>query len=94
MHDYSDAVCVQILKQIVPAMAPDSVVLISDFCLPDKITAHDLPAVTMDLTMLNMGGKERSASGFAKILQGAGLELVKIHRPPMGAGAIVEARQP
>ncbi|KAJ9609711.1 hypothetical protein H2200_006039 [Cladophialophora chaetospira] len=92
MHDYSDTVCVEILKQIVPAMAPDSLILISDFCLPELVSSTDLPAVTMDITMLNMGGKERSERGLTKILSAAGLELVKAYHADVGFGAIIEAR--
>ena len=92
MHDYSDAVCVDILKQIVPAMAPDSLVLISDFCLPEQATTRDLVVVTMDITILNMGGKERSESGFKSILNAAGLAQVRAHHNEAGLGTIIEAK--
>ncbi len=92
MHDFSDAVCVSILKQIAPAMAPDSVLLISDFCLPELVTESDLPAVTMDITILNMGGKERSERGFRNLLTAAGLEFVQAYHAQVGFGAIIEAR--
>lgn len=92
MHDFSDAVCVNILKKIALAMAPDSLLLISDFCLPELVTERDLPAVTMDITILNMGGKERSEGGFREILNAAGLELFKTYHAHVGFGTIIEAR--
>jgi len=42
--------------------------------------------------MLVIGGKERTEAMFVDILDKAGLELVKVHRPDIGAGALVEAR--
>jgi hypothetical protein len=42
--------------------------------------------------MFVMGGKERTEAMFADILDKAGLELVKVYRADIGAGALVEAR--
>jgi hypothetical protein len=94
LHDYSDEVCVAILKQLVPAMAADSVVLVGDLCLPDRVTPADLGVATMDVTMFNMAGKERSEAGFRKIFAAAGLEYVKTYRAADGSAAITEARLP
>lgn len=93
MHDYSDPACIQILSHIRDVMAEDSVVLIADFVLPEQVTPADLPIATMDITIFNMAGKERSESGFKKILERAGLEFVTVHRG-MGFGALVEGRLP
>jgi hypothetical protein len=92
MHDYSDANCIKILKRLADAMTADSVVLIADMVLSATTHEADLPAVAMDVAMLVMGGKERSEDGFRKILEPAGLELVKVWRASFGAGALVEAR--
>ncbi|EHY57686.1 hypothetical protein HRR83_005406 [Exophiala dermatitidis] len=93
LHDYSDAVCIDILKQIVPAMASDSVVLIADFVFPDAPSPADLPIAAIDLVVMNMGGKERSEQGFKKILQAAGLEFIATYRSEAGFGAFIEARR-
>lgn len=94
MHDYSDSVCIDLLKQIVPAMSQNSVVLIADFCFPPTASAADLPIAAMDIGIFNMGGKERSEDGFRTILEAAGLEYVKTYRSDGGFGAIVEGRLP
>ena len=94
LHDYSDPVCIDILEQIVPAMDPDSVVLIGDFCFPARAGPDELPIAAWDITMLTMGGKERSEDGFKAILEAAGLEYVKTYRAEGEFGAIVEARLP
>ncbi|KIX02109.1 uncharacterized protein Z518_08048 [Rhinocladiella mackenziei CBS 650.93] len=94
MHDYSDVGCIDILKNIVPAMAYDSVVLLADFCFAARTTPADLPIAAMDIGIFNMGGKERSEEGFKKILEAAGLEFVKLYRSEVGFGAIVEAKRP
>ncbi|KAL2395212.1 O-methyltransferase gsfC [Exophiala dermatitidis] len=93
LHDYSDAVCIDILKQIVPAMASDSVVLIADFVFPDASSPADLPIAAIDLVVMNMGGKERSEQGFKKILQAAGLEFIATYRSEAGFGAFIVARR-
>ncbi|KAL2423234.1 O-methyltransferase gsfC [Exophiala dermatitidis] len=93
LHDYSDAMCIDILKQIVPAMASDSVVLIADFVFPDAPSPADLPIAAIDLVVMNMGGKERSEQGFKKILQAAGLEFIATYRSEAGFGAFIVARR-
>jgi len=60
----------EILKHIVPAMADDSVILFADFYFPHTSPA-DLPIATMDVAMLNMGGKERSEGWIQKDYRGS-----------------------
>ena len=73
-------------------MSADSVLLVSDMVIPARCGQADLLAITMDLGMLKLGGKERTEAGFVKILEPAGLELVKVWKAPFGADALVEAR--
>ena len=60
--------------------------------MPARCGEADLLAVTMDLGMLKMGGKERTEAGFRKIMEPVGLEVVKVWRASFGADALVEAR--
>lgn len=76
LHDYSDTVAIEILKQLVPAMAPDSIVLISDFVLPDRITPEDIEAAAAGILILTMAGKERSVSEIRAIIEAAGLQMI------------------
>ncbi|ETN38242.1 uncharacterized protein HMPREF1541_06273 [Cyphellophora europaea CBS 101466] len=94
MHDFSDANCVVILKHIRAAMLPDSRVLLADMVMPKRVTEADLPAAAIDNCMMIMGGKERTAEGFEKVVAEAGLELVRIwrSREDGATGALVEAK--
>ena len=78
LHDYSDTKYIEILKHLAAAAAPDTAVLISEMMVPATIGEGELPIVCMDMSMMNMGGKERSEQQFVKILTAAGLELTKV----------------
>lgn len=92
MHDYSDRICTQILQQIVPAMAPDSVILVSDYVVPSKITPADIEVATAGVVMFQMAGKERSEEEFARLFDGVGLVLSGVFKPGFGSYGLVEAR--
>ena len=73
-------------------MEPDSVVLLADTIMPERISEADLAAAALDVNMLTMGGKERSEGMFKQILEPAGFELVKVHRAGFGVSGLVEGR--
>lgn len=77
-HDWLDDEARSILRNIVPAMAPDSRILISDMALPEPVTAKDANAVWLDLMMLTIGGKERTKRDWELLVESAGLRLVKL----------------
>jgi len=60
VHDYSDAVAVDILKNVVSAMAPDSKLLIAEAVLPERVSEAALLVTMMDMFMFSLGGKEVS----------------------------------
>ena len=91
MHDYSDTKCIEILKHLAAAAARDTVILISEMMVPTIIGEGELPVVCMDMSMMNMGGKERSENQFVEILTAAGLELTKVWEG-FGADRLLEAR--
>lgn len=82
LHDYSDAKCVEILSHLAAAAAPDSKILIADVVDPMTNNEGDIPMVCTDITMLNIGGKERSEEQFTAVFAAAGLKLVKVWRGP------------
>jgi hypothetical protein len=93
LHDFSDTFATKILSQIVPAMSHDSRILIADLMFPSEhITPEDLSIATFDITMFNMGGKERSEADFRLLLDNVGCELVKVWRSENGLGVIVEGK--
>lgn len=81
-HDWLDAEARQILTSIVPAMAPDSRILISDMALPEPVTLQDAHAVWLDLMMLTIGGKERTMKDWESLVKSAGLRLVRFWQKP------------
>jgi hypothetical protein len=95
LHDYSDKKCIELLKRTCDAMGDDSVVLISEMVLPRKVDEVNLSAAAMDNFMFTLGGKERTEEGFKTILEGAGFEMVKIHRidERLATGCLIEGRK-
>jgi hypothetical protein len=79
LHDWSDELCVHILRFVVSAMARDSRVLIAECLLPidPKDDVGDLTALK-DMAMLYCGGKERTVEEFGRIVEEAGLEIEKV----------------
>lgn len=92
LHDYSDKICATILQQLVPVMAPDSVILVSDYIVPATITPADIEVATAGVVMCQMAGKERSADDFAKLFEEVGLTLTGVFKPAFGHYGLVEAR--
>ena len=72
-------------------MSSDSVLLIADMVVPAKCSEADLLTACMDITMMTMGGKEKTEENFVKILAASGLKLVKIWRAAEGPQAVIEA---
>ena len=81
-HDWLDEEARKILANIVPAMAPDSRILISDMALPEPVTLQDAHAVWLDLMMMTIGGKERTKKDWESLVESAGLKLVKLWQKP------------
>ncbi|KAK0639234.1 S-adenosyl-L-methionine-dependent methyltransferase [Cercophora newfieldiana] len=92
LHDYADAVGIEILKRLAAAMDSNSRVLICEMVLLARVGELDFPAAVMDQAVMTMGGKERTAEGFGSMLEAAGLELVNVWRAPGVPGACVEGR--
>ncbi|KZF23410.1 S-adenosyl-L-methionine-dependent methyltransferase [Xylona heveae TC161] len=92
MHDWSDADCRTILKQIAAVMAPDSKVLISETIVPEKCDGPNLMAAWMDLVIMSLGGKERTEENWYRLVQSAGLRITKICRAAIGPQAVIEAQ--
>lgn len=90
-HDWQDDEACKILQAIIPAMAPDSRILISDMALPEPVGPEDDSAVWLDLMMMAIGGKERTKGDWGRLMDKAGLKLVKLWQTPQtGPLAVVE----
>jgi O-methyltransferase len=77
LHDWPDSEAVAILRAIRRAAAPGASVLIIEDVLPEE--QADPRARTLDVLMLMVtGGRERSASQFAELLQNADFRLTAV----------------
>lgn len=75
LHNWNDEKSVQILRQIKPAMAPDSVLLINDMVLPE--TGVPPFSTSLDLVMLGAcAGRERTLVDWKNLFSQVGLAIV------------------
>ena len=91
LHDWDDAACVEILRNLVPAMKPGfSKVLINEFVVPDLEASW---AVTsMDWVMMALGAaKERTEKQWRALLEQSGLRIVYIWTYDQGTESLIEA---
>jgi C-methyltransferase len=77
IHDWTDAEATKILQAVRRAAAPNARVLIIENALPE--TESDPRGRILDVIMLAVtGGRERTPSQFATLLESAGLTLVNV----------------
>ncbi|KAF2795939.1 methyltransferase B [Melanomma pulvis-pyrius CBS 109.77] len=77
LHDWTDADCVRILSSIVPAMGPESRLVIDEIVLPNVNVPWQ--AAYMDLTMMaSLGGIERTRKEYESLLEKVGLRIVDL----------------
>ncbi|THV52662.1 hypothetical protein BGAL_0073g00370 [Botrytis galanthina] len=77
LHDWPDDKAVIILKNLIPALGPDSRILIDDMVLPNE-NVH-WQAAQLDLTMMSaLGSKERTEEQWRSLIDAAGLKILKI----------------
>ncbi|KAF2818954.1 S-adenosyl-L-methionine-dependent methyltransferase [Ophiobolus disseminans] len=79
MHDWPDVDCIRILQNIIPAMSPDSLILIDEVVLPDTKVPWQVSAMVLSM-MACLGGTERSKADWEKLLDKAGLKIAHVHQ--------------
>ena len=90
LHDWSDAVSVEILKQVAAVMKPGySKVLINDIVLP--ATGTSCYQAALDCLVMQASANERTEAVWKKVLKDAGLKLVNIWPDGRGYESLVEA---
>ncbi|KAI9649720.1 hypothetical protein NHQ30_002301 [Ciborinia camelliae] len=90
LHDWEDDEAVQILKNLIPAMAPGSKILIDEMVLPN--TGVHWWSACLDLHMYAMlGAMERNEEQWHSLLDKAGLQITEIstYSPVMRHSIIV-----
>jgi demethylsterigmatocystin 6-O-methyltransferase len=76
LHDFPDDRCREILKNIIPAMGKDSIILIDEMLLPDKDVHWQVTEI--DLTMMTaFASIERTQSQWDALLDSVGLKITK-----------------
>ncbi|KAI8936948.1 hypothetical protein NX059_006176 [Plenodomus lindquistii] len=77
MHDWADGDCIRILKSVIPAMGPESRILIDEVVLPE--TKVSWQVAVMDIAMMAcLGGIERGREEWVGLLDRAGLNMVDL----------------
>lgn len=90
-HDWPDTPeSKQILQNTAASMERDSRILIHDIIVPE--VGATMSHAWQDISLLAIGGIERTEKNFAHLLDAAGLELVKVWRKSGDMLGIVEAR--
>jgi hypothetical protein len=90
LHDYGDAECLRILRNVRRAMRPDARVLVLEAPLPSDATPT--PGRWLDLqVMLLCGGRERTAEEYAALFAQAGLQHARTIPTQHPAMTVVEA---
>jgi hypothetical protein len=91
IHDWDDAHCTTILKNVHRAAKPGAHLAIVEMVRPDQVAPA--PVFLMDLNMLVMlGGRERSEAELRALLAGAGWKLTRVV-PTAGLSSVVEAQR-
>lgn len=90
MHDWSDEVCLKILKNTTSAMRKGySKLLLNEFILPNQ--GCPLFAAGFDLQMMAMhAGQERTEQQWRALLAKAGLKVLKCWVPEFEGEGIIE----
>ncbi|MEY9943043.1 methyltransferase [Kitasatospora sp. GAS1066B] len=97
LHDWDDARCVEILRRCVAAMPEHAELLLVERLLPEEDGAAPDQGVSLavawDVHMLcNVGGRERTADHYRRLLAAAGLSLVAVSPLPLD-GFLLRARR-
>ena len=91
IHDWDDARCVTLLRNVGAAMHPDGRVLIIEMVVPEGNAPG--PAKSLDMMMLLMeGGKERTPAEYEALYAAAGLRLTRIIPTPSPYSIVEGAR--
>ena len=81
LHDWDDAACVAILKNVRAAIGPEGRLLIVDRVLPERTEASVAMRTAMmaDLLMLiHLTGRERTEREFRALLEASGFRLARV----------------
>ncbi|KAK4251751.1 hypothetical protein C7999DRAFT_27829 [Corynascus novoguineensis] len=93
LHDFYPSVCIEILRNTVSAMGPDSRLIVCDMLVPEKVEPGRLKELYwLDLNLMSISGKEKTLEEFHEMFDAVGLELVKVWPSQIGATVQLETR--
>ncbi|KAL4945003.1 hypothetical protein BDV06DRAFT_232179 [Aspergillus oleicola] len=79
LHNWPDQECIQILRQIMPALGPESLILIDEVIIPE--TGVPWQAAMMDIMMMqSLGGIERTRQEWEQLVDQAGLKIIETYQ--------------
>ncbi|KAI8942917.1 hypothetical protein NX059_000956 [Plenodomus lindquistii] len=87
LNDWSDHEALQILKNVRAACINESRVLIAEYLRPEHPSVY---TSTVDMFILNIGGKVRSEKAVGELAAKAGLKIVSVARHERTESAVVE----
>jgi hypothetical protein len=79
LHDWNDANSLVILRNCREAIGQGRIMIIERI-VPETVREADQEVIRGDLTMLTVGGKERTEAEYRALLGQAGLEIIRIAR--------------
>lgn len=93
LHDFYIPVCLDILKNVVPAMGPDSRLIICDMLVPERVEiGGPMELYWLDFSLMTISGREKTLKEFNDMFEEVGLELVKVYPSAIGKTAMLETR--
>ncbi|KAG4444251.1 hypothetical protein IFR05_000226 [Cadophora sp. M221] len=92
LHDFYIPVCIEILRNVVPAMGTDSRLIVCDMLVPEKVeVGGPMELYWLDFSLLTISGREKTLKEFNEMFDEVGLELVKVYPSSIGNTVMLEA---
>jgi hypothetical protein len=93
LTDFPNSEVLDILRNTVSAMGPESRLLIAEMLIPDRAIAGQAVMVyAIDLGLMAISGGQRTLDEYRGIIEQAGLRLVKVHKRQDSYNVMLEAR--
>jgi len=90
IHDWDDARCTQIIRNIQNAALPDAKLLIVEMVIPEGNDPFFGKLLDLEMLVMTQGGKERTEAEYRNLLAGAGWKLSRIV-PTQSPSSIIES---
>ena len=91
LHDWTDDECRALLRTVRAAMPPRARLLVLEQVLPDDGPGDPGPALYDLLILVGTGGRERTATEYAELLDDAGFRMQGVV-PTAGPRSVIDAR--